>query len=285
MKSISTVILTIAAFLVNFNISAQDAFLSTKLEKVWTSPDGLNVPESACYNSTEGIIYVSNIVGMHNIKDGEGFLSKLNGKGEFITKEWVTGLNAPKGIGCTKNKLFVTDIDQVVEVDLTSGKVTNTYRNSKSKSLNDVTIASDGTVFISDSGGNCIFQIGKDSLEVFLQSDQLEKMNGILAEGNLLYMGSKDNFISVDKKSKAIRILVENTGYLDGIVKVGKNKFVTSDFKGKVQLIEPGKDIEVLMNTTDLKVNAADLGYISSQNLLLVPTFLDNKVVAFKLKL
>ena len=151
--------------------------------------------------------------------------------------------------------------------------------------MNDVTIASDGTVFISDSGGNCIFQIGKDSLEVFLQSDQLEKMNGILAEGNLLYMGSKDNFISVDKKSKAIRILVENTGYLDGIVKVGKNKFVTSDFKGQVQLIELGKDIEILMNTTDLKVNAADLGYISSQNLLLVPTFLDNKVVAFKLKL
>jgi len=285
MKSISTVILTIAAFLTNFDISAQEAFVSPKLEKVWTSPDGLNVPESACYNSSDGIIYVSNIVGMHNIKDGEGFLSKLNVKGEFITKEWVKGLNAPKGIGCTKNKLFVTDIDQVVEVDLVSGKITNTYRNSKSKSLNDVTIASDGTVFISDSGGNCIFQIGKDSLEVFLQSDQLEKMNGILAEGGLLYLGSKNNFISVDQQSKAIRILAENTGYLDGIVKVGKNKFVTSDFKGKVQLIEPGKDIEILMNTTDLKVNAADLGYISSQNLLLVPTFLDNKVVAFKLKL
>ena len=110
-------------------------------------------------------------------------------------------------------------------------------------------------------------------------------MNGILAEGNLLYLGSKNNFISVDQKSKAIRILAENAGYLDGIVKVGKNKFVTSDFKGKVQLIEPGKDIEVLMNTTDLKVNAADLGYIPSQNLLLVPTFLDNKVIAFKLKL
>lgn len=285
MKSISTVILTLAPFLINFNISAQEAFVSPRLEKIWTSPNGLNVPESACYNSSEGIIYVSNIVGMHNIKDGEGFLSKLNEKGEFITKEWVKGLNAPKGIGCTKNKLFVTDIDQVVEVDLVSGKVTNTYRNSKSKSLNDVTIASDGTVFISDSGGNCIFQIGKDSLEVFLQSDQLEKMNGILAEGNLLYLGSKNNFISVDKKSEAIRILAENAGYLDGIVKVDKNKFVTSDFKGKVQLIEPGKDIEILMNTTELNVNAADLGYISSQNLLLVPTFLDNKIVAFKLKL
>ena len=284
MKSTSTVILFIAALLINFDVSAQDAFVSPKLEKVWTSSTGLNVPESACYNPSEGIIYVSNIVGMHNIKDGEGFLSKLNDRGEFITKEWVKGLNAPKGIGCTKNKLFVTDIDQVVEVDLVGGKVIKTYQNSKSKSLNDVTIASDGTVFISDSGGNCIFQIGKDSLEVFLQSDQLEKMNGILADGNLLYLGSKNNFISVDKKSKAIRILAENAGYLDGIVKVGKNKFVTSDFKGKVQLIEPGKAIEVLMNTSELNINAADLGYISSQNLLLVPTFLDNKVVAFKLK-
>ncbi len=285
MKSTSTAIIAIATLLISFNTSAQEAFVSHKLEKVWTSSTGLNVPESACYNSAAGIIYVSNIVGMHNIKDGEGFLSKLSDKGEFITKEWVKGLNAPKGIGCTKKKLFVTDIDQVVEVDLASGKVTNTYRNSKSKSLNDVTIASDGTVFISDSGGDCIFQIGKDSLEVFLQSDQLEKMNGILADGNLLYMGSKNNFIFVDQKSKAISILAENAGYLDGIVKVGKNKFVTSDFKGKVQLIEPGKDIEILMNTTDLKVNAADIGYISSQNLLLDPTFLDNKVVAFKLKL
>ncbi|NEW83781.1 MAG: hypothetical protein GZ094_15640 [Mariniphaga sp.] len=285
MKSISTVILTIAALLTNFEISAQDVFVSPKLEKVWTSPSGLNVPESACYSSSEGIIYVSNIVGMHNIKDGEGFLSKLNGKGEFVSKEWVKGLNAPKGIGCTKNKLFVTDIDQVVEVDLVSGKITNTYRNSKSKSLNDVTITSDGIVFISDSGGNCIFQIGKDSLEVFLQSDQLEKMNGILADGNLLYLGSKDNFISVDQKTKAINILAENVGYLDGIEMVGKNKFVTSDFQGKVQLIEPGKGIEILINTIGVKVNAADLGFIPSQNMLLVPTFYDNKVIAYKLKL
>lgn len=271
--------------MISFNISAQDAFISPKLEKVWTSSEGLNVPESACYNSADRSIYVSNIVGMHNIKDGEGFVSKLNEKGEYISKEWVKGLNAPKGVECTKTKLFVTDIDQVVEVDLASGKVTNTYRNSKSKSLNDVTVAADGAVFISDSGGNCIFQVGKDSLEVFLESDQLEKMNGILADGDLLYLGSKDNFISVNRKTKAIRILAENAGYLDGIVKVGKNKFVTSDFQGKVQLIEPGKGIEILVNTIGIKVNVADLGFIPSQNLLLVPTFYDNKVVAFKLKL
>jgi len=285
MKSTLITLLVTATFLISNNISAQEAFFSPKLEKVWTSPEGLNVPESSFYNASDKTIYVSNIVGMHNIKDNVGYISKLNEKGEFIEKEWVKGLNAPKGLACTKTKLFVTDIDRVVEIDLANGKITKTYANAKSKSLNDVTVSADGRVFISDSGGNCIFYVGKDSLEVFLESDQLERMNGIYAYDNLLYLGSKDNFISVNQKTKAINILAEKTGYLDGIEMVGKNKFVTSDFQGKVQLIEPGKGIENLVNTIGIKVNAADLGYIPSQKLLLVPTFYDNKVVAFKLKL
>lgn len=284
MKSFAFFILIPATLLISLNLSAQEAFLIPKLEKVWETPEGLNVSESACYRAVDKTIYVSNIVGMHNIKDGIGYISKLNDKGEFIEKEWVKGLNAPKGIACTKKKLFVTDIDHVIQVDLKTGKIEKTYSNQKSKSLNDATVASNGRVYISDSGGNCIFYVGKDSLEVFLESDQLSAMNGILAVDNLLYMGSKGNFITVDQKTKAITIVAENAGYLDGIVMIARNKFITSDFKGKVQLIEPGKGIEILMNTTEMKVNAADLGFIPSRNLLLVPTFLDNKVVAYRLR-
>lgn len=283
MKSFSTLTLA-AAFLISFNSLAQDNFQSKKLEKVWTA-EGLNIPESACYNSSEKTIYISNIVGMHNIKDGEGYVSKLTEKGELIEKEWVKGLNAPKGIACTKKNLYVTDIDRVVEVNLKTGKIEKTYKNKKSKSLNDITVSSDGKVFVSDSNGNCIFYVGNDSLEVFMESDQLSSMNGILANENSLYLGSKGNFISVDQKTKAINTIAENVGYLDGILMIDKNKFITSDFKGKVQLIEPGKDIEILINTTEMKINAADLGFIPSQNLLLVPTFNDNKLNAYRLKL
>jgi len=283
MKSFSTLTLA-AAFLISFNSLAQDNFQSKKLEKVWTA-EGLNIPESACYNSSEKTIYISNIVGMHNIKDGEGYVSKLTEKGELIEKEWVKGLNAPKGIACTKKNLYVTDIDRVVEVNLKTGKIEKTYKNKKSKSLNDITVSSDGKVFVSDSNGNCIFYVGNDSLEVFMESDQLSSMNGILAHENLLYLGSKGNFISIDQKTKTINPIAENVGYLDGILMIDKNKFITSDFKGKVQLIEPGKDIEILINTTEMKINAADLGFIPSQNLLLVPTFNDNKLNAYRLKL
>jgi len=285
MKRHSTILLTGTFFLIGFSVFAQNAFVSPKLEKVWTTPEGLNVPESSCYNPTDKTIYVSSIVGMHNVKDGIGYISKLNVKGEFIEKEWAKGLNAPKGIACTQKYLYVTDIDRVVEVNLKTGKIEKTYSNRKSKSLNDATGTSDGRVFISDSDGNCIFKVGKDSLEVFLESDQLGAMNGILADDNLLYLGSKGNLITVDQKTKAITILVKNVGYIDGLLMVEKNKFITSDFGGKVQLIEPDKGIEPLLNTTELKINAADLGYIPDQKLLLVPTFNDNKVGAYKLKL
>jgi len=278
-----TPIVTVVLLALCFSISAQETFISNKLVKVWSTPAGLNVPESSHYNPSDKIIYVSNIVGKHNVKDGEGFISKLNTKGEFIEKEWVKGLNAPKGITCSKTKLYVTDIDRVVEISLSTGKILKEYRNAKSKSLNDVCVASNGRVYVSDDSGDCIFYVGKDSLEVLVQSKDLDSMNGIYASGNLLYLGSKGNFISVNQKTKAITILQEKVGYLDGIEQMAPTVFVTSDWSGHVQLIRVGKGVEKLLDTTTLKMNAADLGYIPSQKILLVPTFLDNKVVAYKL--
>jgi hypothetical protein len=285
MKTAIISILISSAILNSFNLSAQQAFVSPKLEKVWSTPEGLNVPESSYYNPSNQTIYVSNIVGKPGAKDGEGYISKLNVKGEFIEKQWVKGLNAPKGIACSKTRLYVTDIDRVVEIDLKSGKIIKSYQNCKSVFLNDVTVAADGRVYVSDSEGNCIFYVGKDSLEVFIESDQLSKMNGILAKKDKLYLGSKGNFISINQKTKVISVLVENVGYLDGIEQIAPDVFVTSDWKGMVQLVKVGKGVEKLMDTSALKINAADLGYISVQKLLLVPTFKDNRVMAYKLKL
>jgi outer membrane protein assembly factor BamB len=285
MNKISIAFLAITSIFISQNLSAQEAFISNKLEKTWEVTEGLSIPESSHYNAFDKTIYVSNIVGKHNIKDSVGYISKVNEKGKMVMQNWVTGLKAPKGIDCTKDKLYVTDIDRVVEVDLKTGKIIKEYRNAKSKSLNDVSIAADGRVYVSDSDGNCIFYVGKDSLELFLESAELKSMNGILAKGNQLYLGSKGNFICVDQTSKAIKILAEKVGYLDGIEQIAEGKFITSDFGGKVQLIEIGKGTEVLLHTTPIKINAADIGYISKQKIVLVPTFNHNGLVAYKLNI
>jgi sugar lactone lactonase YvrE len=263
--------------------NAQEVFISPKLEKVWEVSTGLDVPESSFYNKYDNTIYISNIVGKHNVKDGVGYISKVDINGKMIEKEWVTGLNAAKGICASKSKLYVTDIDRVLEIDIKTGKILKEYRNSKSVSLNDVTVATDDKVYISDSGGNCIFCIGKDSLEVFIEDASIKGMNGILFEDNLLYIGAQGNFLSINPKNKEITVLNKEVGYLDGIEKISNGLFVTSDWKGNVQIIETGKSIEKIIDTTPKSINAADLGYILSQKLLLVPTFSDNKVIAYKL--
>lgn len=283
-----TIILAIAVACFCFSIqeiAAQSAFQSKKLQKVWETPEGLNTPESACYDPNSKIIYVSNIVGNPDEKDGIGYISKLNDKGQFIVKEWVKGLNAPKGIGVTNNRLYVTDIDEVVEISLKTGQILKRYKSSVAHSFNDIATDKEGVVYVSEMQKHVILTVGKDSLDVFAESEKIANVNGVCDFGNEIILGSKGNLIAIDKKTKAIRIVTEKTGYLDGIVLVGKNKIMTSDWKGNVQLIIPGKSIEKILDTTPIKVNAADLGFIPSQNILLVPTFTNNKIIAYKLSL
>lgn len=274
---------TVALFIcTGFLLAAQEAFQSDKLVKVWETPEGLNTPESACFNPADQIIYVSNIA--QTTPDKVGFLSKLNTDGSILEKQWVKGLNSPKGIAIVNDKLYVADPGLLWEISLKTGEVLKKYGCTFAVALNDVASDSNGKVYVTETKNNMVLTLGKDSLEVFSASEQLGSLNGVCDFGTEILLGSKGKLIAMNKKTKAIRILAENTGYLDGIVVVDKNKMVTSDWKGIVQLIEIGKPIEKLKDTTPLKINAADLGYIASKKLLLVPTFSGNKVIAYKLK-
>ncbi len=270
-------------FIFSFMASGQEAFVSDQLNKVWEVNQGLDVPESAHFNKHDQTIYVSNIVGKHDVKDGKGYISKVSADGEMIEKEFISGLNAPKGVYCSKDKLYVADIDEVLEYDLKTGKKLNTYKNKKSKGLNDVTIGSDGKPYITDSAGKCLFVVENNELAVYIEDDQLKGMNGVYAGNNKLYIGGTNNFHEIDQTDKSISIVAEEVGTLDGIEKVGEGTFVTSDWKGHVQKINTNGETETLLNTTSDEIYAADLGFIPDKKLLLVPTFYDNRVVAYEL--
>ena len=272
--------LSVIAILTGLLINAQESFQSPKLTKVWEVTKGLDVAESANFNPFDNTIYVSSIVGKFDEKDGIGYISKINLNGEMIQKEWVKGLNGPKGMSFTKSKLYVTDEDRVLEIDVPSGKVLKEYKNSHSKDLNDIAITADGKVYVTDSGSDCLFMVGKDSLEIFIQSKNIEGMNGIYNDGSVIYIGSGGKLLSIDTNTKAISVIATEVGYLDGLLKISKDIFLTSNWGGKVQLVTLGKNPERLLES---KTHAADLGYVPSKQLLLVPTFTENTLVAYKL--
>lgn len=112
--------------------------------------DGFLNPESALYDSTRDVIYVSNVNGAPTEKDGAGHISRMTMDGKMQDAEWVTGLNAPKGLVQYENQLFVSDIDRLVSIDVDTGKVSGTWEAEGAKFLNDLTVDESGRVYVSD---------------------------------------------------------------------------------------------------------------------------------------
>lgn len=267
-----------------FSAFSQEFFQDKSFVKVWETAGGLETPESALFDEVSGKIYVSNIAGRGWDTDSVGFISILNTKGEIEKIHWVNGLSAPKGMAIYKNSLFVADIDRLVKIDIASGKIVRNYHNLCAVTLNDVAADVDGTIYVTDSNNKRILCLKNDSLKLFIESDELLRINGILVEGNHLLCGSYDSkMMSVHKVTKEITILRSDVGYIDGFIKIGKHKYLVSNFKGMISEIDLNAEPRKLLDTSSLKVHAADLGYISKHQLVLVPTFNFNKLVAYKL--
>lgn len=253
---------------------------STSLQKVWETETLLTTVESTLYDPKANIIYASNIEGHHSTKDGKGSISKLKPDGSISQLKWVSGLNAPKGMTMLNDKLYVTDIDQLVEINIADGKIVNRYPVAGATFLNDA--ANDGSrVYFSDT------QTGKVHLlengKVSTLTEGMEGINGLAVndKGILFILDGKGlrQYNSQDKGSKFINEIV--TGG-DGLVILDEHTYLASRWQGQIYLVRNGKE-QLLLDTQADSSNTADIDYIKDQQLLLVPTFMKNKVVAYKL--
>jgi len=265
-------------------LSGQQVFISDRLTKKWEAKGELDVPESVFFDNLNSAIYVSNVTGTPAEKDNTGYISKLSPEGKFISAKWITGLNAPKGIGVVGNLLYVSDIDRVAEIDIKAGKINQMVEIPGSTFLNDIATDAQGNVYVSDSRKSTIHRIRQGKAELLLTSDLLEGINGLYVYEGSLLAGVKDRIVSIDLKTKEVKDFILNTGGIDGLVPDGHGNFLISDWQGNIHLVSQGKEKEKLADTTPAKVNAADIDYVASRKLLLVPTFSANSVVAYELK-
>jgi len=282
---------------------------STKINKLWETPNDLKNPESVAYASEQNVLFVSNVNGKPTQKDQNGFISKVSpSNGSIIELNWVTGLNAPKGIAISNNKstLYVSDITDLVEINIDNGKIMKRYNAPGSAFLNDVVSDNQGNIYVSDTVTNTIYKLdtnAKDgnntsSLQAWLQSPQLNGPNGLHVDNskNRLIVASLGDMSKpgggiavIDLKNKTITTLgKEGTtspfGGLDGIESdtTEAHYYVTDNPAGKVYIVNAdGTGYGTLI---DLHTKgAADLGFIPSQSTIIIPLMQDNKLVAYKL--
>ena len=256
-----------------------------KLVKVWETDTTLRVPESVLYDG-KNTLYVANIDGKPDALDGQGFISKVALDGKIENLHWTSGLNAPKGMGLYKNKLYVTDVHRLVCINTTNGQAEKTWDAVGTGAfLNDVTVDRDGTVYVSDSRADKIYRLKGDKWEVLMEGEQLNKPNGLLAVGTdklMIGSGKIGALRTVDLNTKSITTLADGMAATDGIVPEGKGNYFVSDWNGQLFHVNADGTKQQLLDTRDTKTNSADIEYIARKKLLLVPTFMKNSVVAYR---
>lgn len=249
---------------------------------VWETDQVLKTPESVYYDVDRDQIYVSNINGKPLDKDGNGFISLLGRDGSVKRLKWVIGMNAPKGMVVLDSLLYVTDIDRVHVIEIEEATIIKTYDIEGAKFLNDLAKDDLGRIYISDMANSQILRIKNDTVNLWLEGEEITEVNGLAFHNKKLMVGTKNQLLKIDPETKNIKVHVDETGPIDGLVCVSGNKFVISDWSGRIQMVGPGEKY-ILGNSTHDNIQAADLGYIEEDKIILVPTFFDNRVVARKL--
>ena len=262
--------------------------------KLW-EVTGFQNPESALPDTAAGVIYVSNVAGGPGDRDGNGFISRLTLDGKVTDEKWVTGLDAPKGLALVNGKLFVADLDHLIEIDVASGTIAARHHAPDAKILNDVAADADGRIYVSDWPGNAIWRLADGTFEKWVEGDALKSPNGIIVEGDKLVVatwgsGMKEDFsvetpgnlLTVTLADKTVANLGSGTpvGNLDGIEPFDADSYIVSDWvAGKVfQILRSGEAKELL----SLSQGTADIGFIPSSRTLIIPLMVDGKVAAYK---
>lgn len=268
----------VCLYLISTGISAQ----THSLVKIWETDTLLKTPESVLYDVKDKILYVSNIDGGPAEKDGKGSIGKVGLDGKIIMTDWVTGLNAPKGMGRYKNKLYVADLTEVVVIDIPTAKIIERIPVEGSVFLNDITIDKNGAVYVSDSRAFKVHRIDKGMVTTILQN--LQGPNGLLALKDYLYVLDKGSMLQMNSNGQLANICGGMDPSTDGLEEVKPKEYIASCWSGVIYYISAYGNKQTLLDTRALKLNTADIGYDTKKHIVYVPTFYHNTIVAYELK-
>ncbi len=264
-------------------LSIQTAFTQNhRLVKKWETDTLLKTPESVLYDGPSKILYVSNIDGTPDGKDGKGSIGKVGLDGKIIVTDWVKGLNAPKGMGLYKNKLYVADLTEVVVIDVTAAKIIAHIPVPGAVFLNDITIDKNGIVYVSDTRSFKVHKIESEKVSTILEG--LKGPNGLLAVGADLLILDRGSLLKLSPGGKPVTLATDMDAATDGIEMVKPNEYLVSSWVGLIYYVSADGSKQTLLDTREQKINSADIGYDAKNRILYVPTFYKNGIVAYELK-
>lgn len=251
------------------------------LTLLWETEASLPTNESVVFDDATGTIYVSNIGGMDpQAKDRKGSIAIINKDGKIVNPVWVGGLNSPKGMALSNGKLYVTDIDELVEIDIAGAKVSNKWKVAGAEFLNDVA-AHKGTVYFTDMNTGKIHSYANGTIGTV--SEGHASINGIAVAGDGTIYGLDGSGLKMWHSDGSSMLVNPNVTGGDGLVILGDGNFIASRWQGEIWFASADGQT-MMLDTKAAESNTADIGYNAAERIVYVPTFFKNKVAAYKLE-
>jgi len=281
----------------NFRVRADRRLQPKRMEHdavsaAWATDSVFLTPETVVYDPGRDVLYVSNFDYQYAQKTApSGYISKLATDGDILDQYWITGLEAPAGMGIWRDTLYVAEREHLVALDLGTGTVAGRWPIPDPVFPNDVAIDSAGTVYVSDTRTNDwddsrVYRFRDGGFDV-LANEGISRANGIAVVGNDLIVGSSGDGIlkRVSLADGRVEPIVSlGAGIIDGIRVDRTGNLLVSHWEGLLYRITPSGDVVEILDAWPDRRNVADFEYLPDRNLVIVPTFLDNRVVAYRLR-
>jgi sugar lactone lactonase YvrE len=211
-----------------------------------------------------------------------GFVSIVTPDGVVEKLKWIdgaaSGLADPLGLFIAGDKVYLADVDTVRIYDRRSGASISAIKVPGAQRLNDLAVAHDGTIYVTDSAKpdqpGALFRIspGGKVIEWVARNDALEKPNGIalMPDGTIVHGGRGVNLVFRNVSGRILRERTLPTGKIDGIVALADGGLLVASQDGHTVYHVAANNGSITQVAKDIEVPAA-IGYDAKRNRLIVP--------------
>jgi DNA-binding beta-propeller fold protein YncE len=247
----------------------------------------LQRPESFLADPSGSQYFISNANGDPDVKDNNGFITKLDADGKLVQLQFIRGgengvvLHSPQGMAIVGQTLYVADLEAVRGFDTRTGRPVATIPFPNDAKLADLAHDEHGLLYVSDTDSDAIYRIDTargHAVSTLVRDKALAGPRGLAVHpktGKLIVVSWKKGKILEVDATGAITVLASNSFFssrfhnLHGVDFDTFGNMYVSDFTaGKVWRMRPNRKFDVI---AEFLPYPADIGVDRKKHLILVP--------------
>lgn len=246
---------------------------------------GLASPECIRYDAANDRYLISNLGERGTANDG--FISIMTPDGRISNLKFIEGgkrgatLIEPLGMYILGDTLYVADSTHLRKFDLNTGAARGDVLLANAGAIrpNDLAVAPDGNVYISDSANadasGAILKVTSAGVASLFtaRDDSIERANGVavMPDGTIVHGGRGVNLVFRDTSGRILREQSLPTGQFDGIVALADGSLLVASQLGRNVYHVPANGQGAPKVVASEFVVPAAIGYDTRRKRLLVP--------------